>query len=264
MATARKDYTALAKQRIRKPGTRPLRFLVYGRNKVGKTTFGASAPKTLVVDPESGGEALGQDVDLWPISRWPDLDEVWRFLREGKHPYENVCFDGLTRMSNMALRFVMKMQEERDLDRIPGMVQQRDYGKAGELMKGMLFNLHTLPVGIVYTAQERMESSAGFGDAEDEDSEEVEARFVPDLPRGVRSSVNAIVDVIGRLYTVKVEGIHPKTGKEIKGIQRRMWLAPSDVYDTGARSGTVKLPEYIKGPTVPKLTELIRRDSING
>ena len=258
MVVARRNYSELAKQHIRKPGARPLRALVYGRNKVGKTTFGASAPKTLVIDPEGGAEDLGPNIDLWPISRFPELDLVWRFLKESKHDYEYVCFDGLTRISNMGLRYVMKKGEERDLDRIPGMVQQRDYGKSGELMKGMLFNLHTLPIGIIYTAQERMESGAGFGDTEDDDAEDVDARFVPDLPRGVRSSVNAIVDVIGRLYTVKVEGTIK--GKEVKGIQRRLWLSPSDVYDTGARSGKIRLPDYIKGPNVPKLIELLGKD----
>ena len=165
----------------------------------------------------------------------------------------------------MALRFVMKMQEQRDLDRIPGMVQQRDYGKSGELMKGMLWNLHTLPLGVVYTAQERMESAGAFAD-DDEDIEDPGVRFVPDLPRGVRSSVNAIVDVIGRIYTVKVEGVSPTTGKEIKGVQRRLWLAPSESFDTGARS-RVQLPDYIKGPTVPKLLTAINnngKDASNG
>src|SRR5699024_12753532 len=111
--------------------------------------------------------------------------------------------DGLTRINNMALRYVMNQSGERDRERQPGFVQMRDYGKSGELMKGMLYNFHALPYGIVYTAQERQESSADFG-VEDEDVESADIRFVPDLPKGVRSAVNGIVDVIGRIYTVKV------------------------------------------------------------
>jgi hypothetical protein len=131
------------------------------------------------------------------------------------------------------------------------MVAQKDYGKAGELIKGMLFNFHNLPQGIIYTAQERMEEiKPETQDSEDEDQEQAQVRFVPDLPRGVRSSVNAIVDCIGRLYVVKVD---------IKGeerLQRRLWLAPTESYDTGYRSDH-ELPNYLKNPTVPKLGQLI-------
>lgn len=253
-----KDYKAIAAKHIRKPGQRPPRLLVYGRNKQGKTTFCASAPNVLIIDPEGGAEFVNSDADLWPVSSWADMQEVFQFLRSGQHKYDWVALDGLTRIANMSLRYVMQQQEERDLDRIPGMVQLKDYGKSGELMKGMLFNFHALPMGVIYTAQDRLDSTS-FSDAEDEDVEEADARFVPDLPKGVRSSVNAIVDVIGRIYTVTVEGTNSK-GQEVKGRQRRMWLAPCEQYDTGYRAKR-KLPSYLKNPTLPKLVELIGKES---
>lgn len=251
------DYVALAKKRIRKPGTAPKRILVYGRNKQGKTTLSASSgEKTLIIDPEGGAEFVPpENVDLWPCSSWQDINDVFRFLQTGKHDYKWVGVDGLTRISNMALRYVMAQQEERDLDRIPGLVQQRDYGRSGELMKGMLYNFHTLPCGIIYTAQDRMDTGQAF-DSEDDDSEDVVARFVPDLPKGVRSAVNGIVDVIGRIYTVRVEGTNRK-GETIKGVQRRLWLSPSDTYDTGYRSKVKGIPPFIKAPTIPKLISLL-------
>lgn len=247
------DWSAVAAKRIRKPGARPPRVLVYGRNKVGKTTFAASGPNTLVIDPEGGAEHLGEGVDLWPITGWKDLTEVFNFLRSGNHSYEWVAIDGLTRISNMSLRYVMKQQEERDLDRIPGFVQQRDYGKAGELMKGLMFNFQHLPLGIIYSAQDRMESSTDF-QAEDEDVEDAEIRFVPDLPKGVRSTVNSIVDVIGRLYVANDTVVVKGEEKQVK--RRRLWLAPSEMYDTGARS-TARLPQYLQQPTVPRLVQLL-------
>lgn len=256
------DYTALAAKRI-KPASQhkqPPRVFIYGRNKQGKTRFTGTAPNVLVIDPERGtGETLTNQA-VWQIDSWTDLNEVWRYLQtpEAQDKYQWVGVDGLSRISNMALRFVMKLQEERDLDRVPGMVQQRDYGRAGELMKGLLFNFHALPYGVVYTAQERMEVPGAF-DEEDDDAEHAEARMVPDLPKGVRSSVNAIVDVIGRLYTVKVEGTSKTTGKPVKGVQRRLWLAPSDSFDTGFRSGHRGIPPYLKNPTVPSLVELLNK-----
>ena len=257
MAVAKKvDYKAIAAKKIHKPGNKPKRILVYGRNKKGKTRFGYSAPNCLILDPEVGTEELPEDANIWPIHKWEDMEDAFKFLKSGQHDFEWVCVDGLTRIQNMALRFVMKQAEERDLDRIPGMVQLKDYGKSGELMKGMLFNFHYLPMGVVYTAQERMETPGEF-DSEDEDVEDATVRYVPDLPKGVRSAVNAIVNAIGRIYTVKIES--EKTGKEV--IQRRLWIAPSESLDTGVRSKH-KLPEYVKNPTVPKLVELMNTGKV--
>ena len=252
---ASKDYSAIAAKHIRKPGQRKPRILVYGRNKQGKTTFCSTAPNVLIIDPEGGAEYVDQGVDIWPIHSWKDLTDVFHFLRSGNHSYEWVALDGLTRIANMSLRFVMEQQEERDLDRIPGMVQMKDYGKSGELMKGMLYNFHTLDMGVIYTAQDRMDTSHMPDVDEDDDVDDVEARFVPDLPKGVRSNVNAIVDVIGRIYTVTVEG--EKNGKTITGRQRRLWVAPCEQYDTGYRSKN-RLPTFVKAPTVPKLIDLIK------
>lgn len=260
MVVAKKvDYKAIAAKKIRKPSDQSAhkRFLIYSRNKKGKTTLGASAPKTLTLDPERGANELPDSADIWPIDQWDDMNEAFRFLRSGQHDYEYVNVDGLTRINNMALRYVMGQQEARDLDRIPGQVQQRDYGKSGELMKGMLFNFHTLPMGVVYTAQERQEIPGEF-DSEDEDSEQADARFVPDLPKGVRSSVNAIVDCIGRLYTVKIE--HPKNADLIV-TQRRLHIGTSEAFDTGIRSKH-PMPDFVKNPTIPKLVHLMNTGSI--
>lgn len=257
---ARKDYKAIAAAKIRRPSQvaserRPA-FLIYARNKKGKTRF-CTTPgqgKVLIIDPEHGTDLSQQrDPDVWHIESWEDMDDIYKFLRTVDHGYEWVALDGLTRMANMALRFVMAQAEEQDLSRKPGMVNQRDYGKSGELMKSMLYNFHNLPVGVIYTAQER-QVEGSFGE-EDEDVEDSSVQYVPDLPKGVRGTVNGLVDVIGRLYTVKIE----KEGKQI--IQRRLWLEPNVAYDTGYRSDYV-LPAYLKVPTVPKLVQLINEGKV--
>lgn len=254
-----KDYAAIAAKKTVDPGGGYRRWLIYGRYKVGKTRFCSTAPNVLIIDPENGTKEVPKgQAKVWPISQWQDIEEIHQVLKSGVVNYEWVAVDNMTRIQNMALRFVMKQAEERDLDRIPGLVQKQDYGKAGELIKGMLFNFHTLPLNIIYTAGDRMDTGGGFDDNEDEDAEQVEAKFVPDLPKGARASLNQIVDVIGRIYTVRVSGT-TKAGKEITGRQRRLWLSTNDRYDTGYRSEHV-LPDYLKAPTVPRLEALI----ING
>lgn len=249
-----KDYDAIARERITRPAeTKSFpRFLIYARNKKGKSTFGISAgiEKTLVLDPEDGtNEMKTKNPHVWKIGRWEDLDDAYNYLRYSQHQYEWVVVDGLTKFSNLALKHVMHMQEEKSLDRIPGFVQQRDYGKSGELMKDLLTRFHNLPMGIVFTAQERQEEA--FDSEEDDEAEAGAAAYVADMPKGVRGFANSIVDVIGRLYVIKTE-----EGKS----ERRLWIGEALKYDTGYRSDFT-LPDYVRSPTIPKLVRLMRTGS---
>jgi hypothetical protein len=253
---AEKDYSAIAKRRITRPADiqRLPKFHIYARQKKGKSTFSCSAgvEKTLILDPEHGTDTMKtKNPHVWHIERWEDLDEAYNFIRSGDHNYEWVSVDGLTKLSQMSLKYTMRLQEERSIDRIPGQVQQRDYGKAGEVMKTMLTNFHNLPQGVIFTSQERMQD--GFNAEEDEEAEETAAEFVPDLPKGVRGYVNSLVDVIGRLYVVKVESAR---NPEKMVVQRRLWVGESVKYDTGYRSDFT-LPDMVKMPTIPKLVQLI-------
>lgn len=263
-SVAQHDYTKIAKNKIVDPGGDWRRWLIYGRYKTGKTHFLTTAPNMLILDPENGTEEvpLGK-AKVWHISQWEDIAEFQDALRSGAvvhpatgDPFDWLGVDNMSRLGNMALRYVMKMGELRDLDRIPGMVEKRDYGKAGELLKGLLFNLHSMPLNIIYTAGDRMDTGGGWND-EDDDAEQIEARYVPDLPKGARASLNQIVSGIGRIYTVKIDST--KTDKKI--VQRRLWINLTDRYDTGFRSQHL-LPDYLRRPTVSRLESLVNNGKV--
>lgn len=254
---ADKDYTEIAARRIKRPSEieRLPRVLIYGRNKKGKSTLAATADNVLIIDPEQGTTWMkGVDPDTWQIDRWEDLNEVYNYLRLGKHPYKWVCLDGLSRMNDMALDFTMRLREERQIDSQPGMVAQKDWGQAGKVMKTMMVNFYNLRnMGVIYTAQERpLEQDGAEADA---DVAETPMGFVADLPKGSRGAVNSLVDVIGRIYVVQVE-VGDKTVR-----QRRLWLGEHPLYDTGGRSDHV-LPDYLKNPTIPKLVELLETGKV--
>jgi hypothetical protein len=259
VAAPTKDYNKIAAARIQRPANvqRQPRFHIYARQKKGKTTFSMSAgvDNTLILDPEHGtDEFKTKNPHVWPITKWADVDEAYQFLAFGTHEYTWCSLDGLTRFNNQALKHVMKIQEDRSLDRIPGLVQKQDYGKSGELMKEMLINFHNIrALGVVMTSQERM--MEGSDSEEDTDAEEGGEQYVPDLPKAVRNMVNSLVDVIGRLYVVKVDKPNMEEGTI---AQRRLWIGESLKYDTGYRSDFV-LPDQIKNPTVPKLVRMIRQ-----
>lgn len=265
-----RDYAKIAAASIYLPADedspankRKPKILVYSKNKKGKSRLASTAGHhTLFADPEWGvAKMKKRNPHTWPIREWRDMDPFYKFLRNGGtctipncpyggkgHPFEWAAIDGMTKLSNLALKHVMKIQEERDLDRVVGMVQQRDYGRAGELMKDMMHQFHNLDLGVIYTAQERQDSP--FTGDEDDDSEAPTASYVPDLPKGVRGQLTSVVDVIGRLYIVKVD----VRGEE--KAQRRLWIGPSMQYDTGYRSD-YELPEMVKVPTIPKLVQLM-------
>ena len=261
------DYLKIAKKRVQRPANHEdfPKLLIYSRNKKGKTTFSLSGgvEATICLDPEKGTSGMKRrNPYVWPISRWEDTQEFWGALRTGELspkllgqgesdvPFKFVSCDGLTKINNMALKYIGKQAELRDLDRRPGMVDRRDYNKSGELMKDFINNLFSLPMGVIFTAQERM-ITAGFSSDDDEDAGEQEAYFVPDLPAGVRGTINSVVDLIGRLYVVQID-VDGKPKKE-----RRLQIGIHDRYDTGFRSEYL-LPDVIKDPTVPKLISLMR------
>jgi hypothetical protein len=256
------DYLAIARRNVTTPSRLKSyrRILVYGRNKKGKTTFalsGGTRAETLVLDCEHGTDAmLRRDPYVWHLNKWEEIDDVVGAIKTqqlspkslGKGPEEEpfkwLVPDTLTRFNNLALRRVMRIAEETNLDRIPGLVDRRDYFKSGELMKDMLMTFHALPINICYTAQERMKSVNTSDD--DEDSEEAEYLMVPDLPDAVRGAANSWAEVIGRIYVVRIDN-KPR---------RRLYVGINEKYDTGYRSDFT-LPDIIKTPTLPKLVELM-------
>lgn len=271
-----KDYAAIARAKIHRPGTgRMPRYLVYGRNKKGKTRFCATAPDVLICDPEDGTIAETRlDPDVWPVTEWSDLDEIYNAVKGGLkspktgQPYKWIALDGMTRMLSMAIDFVSRQQAERDLTRQPNQVDQRTYGQANRMIESMLHNFHSLRnVGLILTAQERIveiENMEDLGD--DDDASPSSYQYVPDLTKGARAPLNQIVDVIGRIYVVRGEFEVKKRVKQgdkivIKtgtvNVQRRLFVGPHEMYDTGYRSGFT-LPDFIKEPTVASLGRALR------
>lgn len=252
------------------------RYLIYGRNKKGKTHFCATAPNVLICDPEDGTIAETKlNPDTWPITHWTDLDEVYHFIKAGGksptngEPYKWVALDGMTRMLNMAVDFVMGQLLEKDLTKKPTDVDNRRlYGRANQLIQAMLHNFHSLRnVGLVFTAQERVIEIENMEDlGEDEEAAPSSYMYVPDLSPGARSPLNQVVDVIGRIYVVRgdfeIKRRIRSGGKVVvktipTNTQRRLFVGPHEMYDTGYRSGHT-LPDFIKEPSIASLGRALR------
>jgi hypothetical protein len=229
----------------------------------------------LIADPEDGTIAETRlDPDVWPVSEWADLDDIYQAVKGGVtspktgKPYQWIALDGMTRMLSMAIDFVSKQQAERDLTRQPGQTDQRTYGQANRMIESMLHNFHSLRnIGLIFTAQERVveiENMEDLGD--DDDATPASFMYVPDLTKGARAPLNQVVDVIGRIYVVRGQfdvKRRVKVGEKVViktsqvNTQRRLWIGPHEMYDTGARTGFT-LPDFIREPSVAAVNRALR------
>lgn len=95
---------------IRKSGGRayPPRVFIYGGPKIGKTTFGAEAPKPIFIQTERGTDALS--VDVFPFCQtWADIANCFEILATQDHDYQNVVLDSADWTEN-----ILKAQVARD------------------------------------------------------------------------------------------------------------------------------------------------------
>lgn len=169
---------------------------VYGPNGSGKTRFAASGPKCLIVDINEEGtrSTAGQHTGAKKIEvgSWPDIGHIYWMLRalidKGKNPFQTLALDTTTAMNDLALSFVLDEADERDPGRERRMPDKRHYGRAGELVKGMLMAYRNLPMHVVLTAQVRA--------IKDDDTGEV-LEYAFGLPAGSRAVATGAVSVLG-------------------------------------------------------------------
>lgn len=214
-----------------------VRILVQGPNKRGKTVFGTSGPKTILLDiNEKGSKSIsGRDVDIFPANNWADVVYFYWYLRAGKHPYEVLCVDTVDQMQHVCMQQVLKEGADRDPYRDPKTPAQRDWLKMAELMKPQILHFRNLPMHCVFLVQER----------EVTDDDTATTMVVPNVSPGVRGTLQSCVDAHGRVF-VKQGRVAVK-GKERKVWEHYMLVGEHDRYPTGNR---LDLPVLLKNPTM--------------
>lgn len=233
---------ATIKDRIAKPNNMVAKVgcAIYGRGGVGKTSLLRTMPgKGLVLDiPQvEGGTVVLADasdrIDVMPIIRFEEFQEAYDFLASGKHDYQWVAIDSLTAAHILAKRKTVK---DRPLDADPMMLEQRDWGKIGELMGTMILLYRSLPLHVIFIAQERTRDSGGVSEMQ------------PDISPATLQALLPSMYLVGRLYTAEVD-----VGGEVK-IERRLRVGPSDRYMTKVRAMPGRdLPAIIRDPNLKNI-----------
>src|SRR5689334_17219845 len=86
---------------------RPVRVVLYGPEGVGKSTFGAGAPKPIFLGAEDGTAQL--DVSRFPApERYEDILEALRVLATDEHDYETLVVDSLDWVEPLMWNYMCK------------------------------------------------------------------------------------------------------------------------------------------------------------
>lgn len=110
-APSRMRLTNVVKGKIK----RPVRIVVYGPEGVGKSTFGAGAPKPIFLGAEDGTAQL--DVTRFPApERWEDVLEALRVLGTDAHDYESLVVDSLDWIEPLIWQYVCKRDDQANIE----------------------------------------------------------------------------------------------------------------------------------------------------
>lgn len=204
---------------------RDLTVLVYGRNKIGKSTLCSQAEGALFLATEAGLNSI--EVYQAPISNWEQMLAACAEIAEGKHQFKTIIIDTVDLAYRYCADYIcrkFKIEHESDLG----------YGKGFALVNNefqrVLNRLAQLPYGLflVSHSQEReIETRTGKI-----------VRTVPTLPDKARKIVLGMVDII--LYADVELG---KDAESSQTVRRVLRTKPHANYEAGDRTG--RLPEVI-------------------
>ena len=97
----------------------PLRVVIYGPMKVGKTTFGAQAPNPIFLGPEIGTSTM--NVARFPTPEtWSEVIEAVRALTTDEHDFKTLVVDSLDWLEPLNWRHVCVTEKAASIEKVGG------------------------------------------------------------------------------------------------------------------------------------------------
>lgn len=93
---------------------KPPRIFIYGVGGIGKTTFAAQAPSTIIIPTEEGAE----EIEVAKLPRAESSEEVLSYIRalyKEPHEYKTVALDSADWLQDMILAELQKQYSEKEL-----------------------------------------------------------------------------------------------------------------------------------------------------
>lgn len=251
------DYSDVIK-RIKPVETLPfnLSMITYGRSGTGKTTFAASFPKPalLLNIKEDGTDSISdmKGVDIIRIATWDEFEQVYWFLKTGRHQYKTVIMDVVTQLQDLAINKIKGDKTEDDV------LSQRLWGQVSNLMKKGLIDYRDLindhKIGAInFICHDRVNES------EDSGGGQLDPEVGPRLMPSVSSYLCGSVKVIGYTFIKEVKSKDPTKKSKETNVEYRMRLGPNPYYITKVRRPKTGItPDSIFNPTYDKIIEIMK------
>jgi len=245
-----------------------LKFVIYGVNRVGKTTMACQFPKPLLLvsaEPvQSGGAISVRKIPGVEFVHVATLGEYYALLEElkGDSHYKTHVLDGATSLQELALAEILAQRGEQVPEQLDfGIISQDDYRDRSSKTKTALKPFLALKAHSVVLAKEKDHQP------QEERNKllrglQVESFFASDVGGATANWLHDACDYIGRLYVARetrlvetqmevggekqVHKEEVETGRQV----RRMLTMLQTNFAAGFRSDTPGLvPEYVEATT---------------
>ncbi len=190
---------------------RKLRILIYGDAGVGKTTLLATLPRPcLVIDFESGADIRlkgEEEVYIAEVGSREDLKKLLSSIEKYPVKFESIAFDGFSIFIDRLLKDIVEKRKSKGKLKgdSPGFYE---WGQLSAQAREIVLGLLKTSAHVVFTALSKVKVDNDTGEV-------VEIR--PDLPKSVRRTLRAVMDLEGYLYADH-EGVRKIVFQSKKGI----------------------------------------------
>lgn len=215
----------------------PPRVVIYGIPGIGKTTFGASAPKPIFLPTEDGLDAI--KADAFPLLKsWGEIEEALGVLANEEHEFETVVLDSADWAENLILNQVAR---DHGLDSYDSNAKPLAYGRGGRaaadyarrLLDGLDYLRDTKNMGVIILAHSQVKRF-------DDPTTDAYDRYQLDLDKNVASVMVEWADVVGFAnfrVSVKEEtvGINAKKKRGLGSGERLLFTQEKPAFKAKSR-----------------------------
>lgn len=219
-----------------------------------------------------------QDVDVYEVEEWNDLERAYWYLKKNPGKYNTVILDTVSQLQGIAIETVLAEKGKKgSADDIGwGTMTQKEWGEVASMLKPKIIEFRDLPINMVFIAQHRV-----FNIAVDEEDDPKTALLAPEVGPQMMPSVakhlNASVGIIGNTFIrTRIEekvvkktvgrGRRAKTTEEVQEIEHIEYclrVGPNSLYTTKMRkSKSIKLPDVIVDPDYNKIIKTLKGEQI--
>lgn len=251
-------------------------LLLYGRNRIGKTTFACKFPKPLLLmslEPTTTGGA--KSVAKEPGVEWVSLkksEDIARFAERLQKPshFKSVVLDSVSSWEKIVLQEIRGDATPLEMLRF-GKVSQDEYTLRSEKMRDAIAPFLALPQHVVIIANEKDHSKQENGERRSAVVTIMQERsfFSADTGGGLARWLQDASDFVCQMFMdkeykaveVELNGIKETTLEETGRLIRRLRLKYHPNYAAGPRAPSdpewrdKELPEFIDGETPRQMYE---------